>query len=58
MAQVLLRLAGNDPDGGILKISRDDLAAMAGMATETVSRTLSDFKDEGLIEKKEVKLLS
>lgn len=52
MAQVLLRLAGNDPDGGVLKISRDDLAAMAGMATETVSRTLSDFKDEGLIEKK------
>lgn len=52
MAQVLLRLAGDEPDGGILKISRDDLAAMAGMATETVSRTLSDFKDEGLIEKK------
>ncbi|WP_255479630.1 helix-turn-helix domain-containing protein [Mucilaginibacter sp. E4BP6] len=23
------------------------------MATETVSRTLSDFKDEGLIEKRE-----
>jgi len=35
-----------------LKISREDLAAMAGMATETVSRTLSDFKDEGLIDKK------
>ena len=25
---------------------------MAGMATETVSRTLSDFKDENLIDKK------
>lgn len=25
---------------------------MAGIATETVSRTLSDFKDEGLIDKK------
>jgi len=34
------------------KISREDLAAMAGMATETVSRTLSDFKDENLIDKK------
>ncbi len=34
------------------KISREDLAAMAGMATETVSRTLSDFKEEKLIEKK------
>ena len=52
MSQVLLRLAGTDPQGAVLKISRDDLAAMAGMATETVSRTLSDFKDEGLIEKK------
>ncbi|EOR95148.1 transcriptional regulator, Crp/Fnr family [Arcticibacter svalbardensis MN12-7] len=52
MAQVLLRLAGTDPEKGVLRISRDDLAAMAGMATETVSRTLSDFKDEGLIEKK------
>jgi len=28
------------------------MASMAGMATETVSRTLSDFKEEGLIEKK------
>ncbi|MEO6630305.1 MAG: Crp/Fnr family transcriptional regulator, partial [Mucilaginibacter sp.] len=34
------------------KVTREDLAAMAGMATETVSRTLSDFKDEGLIDKK------
>ncbi|MEO8794383.1 MAG: response regulator [Daejeonella sp.] len=41
------------------KISREDLAAMAGMATETVSRTLSDFKEEKLIEKKgsEIKLI-
>ncbi len=31
--------------------TRDDLAAMACMATETVSRTLSDFKDEQLIER-------
>jgi CRP-like cAMP-binding protein/ActR/RegA family two-component response regulator len=30
-------------------ISREDLAAMACMATETVSRTLTDFKDEKLI---------
>lgn len=53
MAQVLLRLSsGSEPGNSALRISRDDLAAMAGMATETVSRTLSDFKDEGLIEKK------
>jgi len=52
MSQVLLRLAGSEPENAVLRISRDDLASMAGMATETVSRTLSDFKTEGLIEKK------
>lgn len=52
MSQVLLRLAGPEPENAVLRISRDDLASMAGMATETVSRTLSDFKTEGLIEKK------
>jgi CRP-like cAMP-binding protein len=52
LAEVLLRLyrSRTKEDSGF-KISREDLAAMAGMATETVSRTLSDFKDEGLIEK-------
>lgn len=53
MADAIVRLSrqqsGSADD---IKISREDLAAMAGMATETVSRTLSDFKDEGLIEKK------
>lgn len=52
MAEAILRLhLRNNGDSGI-KIAREDLAAMAGIATETVSRTLSDFKDEGLIEKK------
>jgi CRP-like cAMP-binding protein/DNA-binding NarL/FixJ family response regulator len=32
-------------------ITREDLAAMACMATETVSRTLSDFRNEKLIER-------
>jgi CRP-like cAMP-binding protein len=53
LADAILRLnkqPGNDNDE--FKITREDLASMAGMATETVSRTLSDFKDEGLIEKK------
>ncbi len=52
MAESLLRLhrqPGKAADS--FKIAREDLAAMAAMATETVSRTLSDFKDEGLIEK-------
>ncbi|BAU53851.1 response regulator [Mucilaginibacter gotjawali] len=54
LADSILRLhkqPGHDDEDGF-KITREDLAAMAGMATETVSRTLSDFKDEGLIEKK------
>jgi len=53
MAEAILRLhrkQSNTEES--FKVSREDLAAMAGMATETVSRTLSDFKDEGLIEKK------
>ena len=53
MADAMVRLQGqqSEPEGSF-KITREDLAAMTGMATETVSRTLSDFKDEGLIEKK------
>jgi CRP-like cAMP-binding protein len=53
MAEAILRLYKKQSSADeSFKISREDLAAMAGMATETVSRTLSDFKDEGLIEKK------
>ncbi len=52
MAEAIVKLAKGDKDASSFKISREDLAAMAGMATETVSRTLSDFKDEGLIDKK------
>ncbi len=36
-----------------LKVMRDDLAHMAGTAKETVIRTLSDFKSEGIINIKE-----
>lgn len=52
LADTLLRLyhQGHGADKSI-RISRDDLAALAGMATETVSRTLSDFKSEGMIDK-------
>ncbi len=53
MAEALLRLhRSQTKTDDNFKIAREDLAAMAGMATETVSRTLSDFKDEGLIDKK------
>jgi DNA-binding response OmpR family regulator len=53
MAEAILRIY-RQQDAKVMnfKIAREDLAAMAGMATETVSRTLADFKDEGLIDKK------
>jgi len=52
MAEALLRLHRQYKDEHNIKVTREDLASMAGMATETVSRTLSDFKDEGLIDKR------
>ena len=59
MAETLIRISEINKNT-IFKISRDDLAAMAGMATETVSRTLSDFKEENLLEKKgsEIQLIN
>lgn len=35
-----------------MNLSREDLANLAGTATETTIRTLSDFKEEGLVEVK------
>jgi CRP-like cAMP-binding protein/CheY-like chemotaxis protein len=52
MAEAILRLHRQYKGEENIKVTREDMAAMAGMATETVSRTLSDFKDEGLIDKK------
>jgi len=52
IAQVLVRLSSKSPSPSLLNISRDELAELAGVALETVSRTLSDFKEEGLIERK------
>jgi len=64
VADALLSLAEKfgekNSDIATIKISRDALAAMVGTANETVSRTLSDFKDEKLIEKEgsTIKVLS
>jgi CRP-like cAMP-binding protein len=54
MTEVLLRLLKQQPEDSdqCLKVSREEMASMAGMATETVSRILSDFVAEKLIEKK------
>ncbi|SDE48951.1 Crp-like helix-turn-helix domain-containing protein [Pricia antarctica] len=43
-----------------LHILRSDLASVAGMATETLIRTLSSFKKEGLIdiEERSIRILN
>ena len=51
MAEALLRIYRSNNQSPEFSAAREDLAAMAGMASETVSRTLSDFKEEGLIAK-------
>lgn len=52
IAQSIIRLLDQQGESTrSIKISRDDLAAICGTAPETVSRTLTDFKEEGLIEK-------
>ncbi|MFI5451377.1 response regulator [Pedobacter sp. UC225_61] len=51
LVQVAAKFGQPDSDTCTLKISRDDLAALVGTASETVSRMLADFKDEKLIEK-------
>lgn len=51
-AQTLLQFSeilNKDPQGPI-RISRSDLASVAGIATESLIRTLSGFKREGLID--------
>jgi CheY-like chemotaxis protein/CRP-like cAMP-binding protein len=40
----------NKEQGEPIRISRNDLASVAGVATETFIRTLSSFKKQGLIE--------
>jgi len=53
VADALLRLheqqAANHPQG-LIQLSRDDLASVVGTATESLIRTLSEFKQDGLIE--------
>jgi CRP-like cAMP-binding protein/CheY-like chemotaxis protein len=51
-AAALIKLYHKFSDDNNLKISisREDLASLVGTATESVIRTLSDFKDEELIE--------
>lgn len=54
VAEALLRLEARYREGGNknfkIAIPRDDLAGLAGTATETVIRTLSELKDDKLID--------
>ncbi len=49
VADVLLRLHEQQPDQ-VIQLSRDDLAAMIGTASESLIRTLTEFRQDGLIE--------
>jgi CRP-like cAMP-binding protein len=40
-----------DKNGAFLLISREDMAAMIGIAIETVSRMIAEFKREDLLQK-------
>ena len=53
VADALLTTQARNGTNELFSITREDLASMAGTATETVIRTLSDFKDEKLIEIKD-----
>lgn len=50
LVQLYNKYAEDKTDKFSMKISRDDLSNMVGTSTETVIRTLSDFKEEGLVE--------
>ncbi|SFC24248.1 response regulator [Spirosoma endophyticum] len=49
VADALLRLHDQQAQG-LIQLTRDDLAAVVGTATESLIRTLSEFKQDGLIE--------
>jgi CRP-like cAMP-binding protein len=49
LANALLSLAEKFDDKP-LKITRDDLASLTGSAKETITRTLTDFKNEGIVD--------
>ncbi len=51
LSKVLIRLNKNASPIDHFAVTRDDLAGLTGIATETVSRILSDLKHQNLIEK-------
>jgi len=55
LADALVEL-GNKSNSDEIQISREDLSNLVGTSKETVIRTLSDFKSEGLIETSSTKI--
>lgn len=51
LLQVAEKFGNGTSDNATIKISRNNLAALVGTASETVSRMLADFKEEKLIDK-------
>ncbi|MDB5241038.1 MAG: transcriptional regulator, partial [Spirosoma sp.] len=49
VADTLLNLHEQQPDG-LIQLSREDLAAMVGTVTESVIRTLTEFKGGSFIQ--------
>jgi CRP/FNR family transcriptional regulator, polysaccharide utilization system transcription regulator len=60
VAEALIILAQMANPQGIINLTREDLASFVGTVKETVIRTLSEFKNEQLIEidKRNIKVLS
>lgn len=52
VAEALLMLHNKHKENPNIQISREDLSNIVGTATESLIRTLSDFKEEGLVELK------
>ena len=51
VATILIKLHNRTSDPStLITVSRKDLAKMVGTSTESLNRTLSDFKNEGLLE--------
>ena len=48
-ADALIQLIPEESGKKIIRISRSDLASIIGIAKETLTRTLTDFKEERLI---------
>ena len=60
IAEALIILAQMTNPQGIINLTREDLASFVGTVKETVIRTLSEFKNENLIEvdKRNIKILN